>query len=111
MNRPGPPRRRFLGPLISLLLLLALTLVGPPAHAAEQAVSFSLNQAEVIDGRLRRLGTATFPTLVADAGERTVVVARFLALLELAREALLEITQAAEYAPLYVRLVPAGSAP
>lgn len=59
MNRPGPPRRRFLGPLISLLLLLALTLVGPPAHAAEQTVSFSLNQAEVIDGRLRVSGTVT----------------------------------------------------
>ncbi|MDY0308623.1 MAG: ScpA family protein [Castellaniella sp.] len=33
-----------------------------------------------------------------------VIVVHFLALLELAREALLEITQAAPYAPLYVRL-------
>ncbi|WP_322999242.1 ScpA family protein [Castellaniella sp.] len=33
-----------------------------------------------------------------------VIVVHFLALLELARESLLEITQAAPYAPLYVRL-------
>ena len=33
-----------------------------------------------------------------------VIVVHFLALLELAREALLEITQAEPYAPIYVRL-------
>jgi segregation and condensation protein A len=33
-----------------------------------------------------------------------VVIVHFLALLELAREALIEITQAAPYAPIYVRL-------
>jgi len=33
-----------------------------------------------------------------------VVVVHFLAMLELSREALLEITQAEPYAPIYVRL-------
>ncbi len=33
-----------------------------------------------------------------------VVVVHFLALLELARESLLDITQAEPYAPIYVRL-------
>jgi segregation and condensation protein A len=33
-----------------------------------------------------------------------VVVVHFLAMLELARETLLEITQAEPYAPIYVRL-------
>jgi len=32
------------------------------------------------------------------------VIVHFLALLELARECLIEITQAAPYAPIYVRL-------
>jgi segregation and condensation protein A len=33
-----------------------------------------------------------------------VVVVTFIALLELAKESLIEITQAAAYAPIYVRL-------
>ena len=33
-----------------------------------------------------------------------IVVVHFLAMLELSREALLEITQAEPYAPIYVRL-------
>jgi segregation and condensation protein A len=33
-----------------------------------------------------------------------VVIVHFLALLELARESLIELTQAAPYAPIYVRL-------
>jgi segregation and condensation protein A len=33
-----------------------------------------------------------------------VVIVHFLALLELARESLVELTQAAPYAPIYVRL-------
>lgn len=58
-NRPGPRRRRILGPLISLLLLLGLTLVAPPAHAAETSVTLTLSRAEVVDGRLHLAGTVT----------------------------------------------------
>jgi len=38
-----------------------------------------------------------------------VVIVHFLALLELAREALVELTQAAPYAPIYVRLAYSAS--
>ncbi|QIK72325.1 hypothetical protein G7070_08645 [Propioniciclava coleopterorum] len=70
-NRPGPCRRRILGPLLSLLLLVALTLTGPPAHAAEQAVSLTLSRAEVVDGRLHLAGTVTN---TSDAPLRTLTV-------------------------------------
>jgi len=59
---------------------------------------------------LKRLQTAKFVEF-ADlfdaamlARGAPVVIVHFLALLELAREALIEITQAAPYAPIYVRL-------
>nr|WP_169379049.1 segregation/condensation protein A [Streptomyces sulphureus] len=43
-------------------------------------------QAQVVVGRLRELGEASFRTLVDDADDTLTVVARFLALLELYRE-------------------------
>lgn len=58
-NRPGPRRRRLLGPLISLLLLLCLTVIAPPAHAAEGSVTLTLTRAEVSGGRLHLAGTVT----------------------------------------------------
>src|SRR5690606_33125119 len=60
---------------------------------------------------LRRLSDVRFMEFTELLLERVrmgepaaVLVMHFLALLELARESLLEITQAAPYAPLYVRL-------
>ncbi|MEI2415257.1 ScpA family protein [Orrella sp. JC864] len=60
---------------------------------------------------LRRLGSVRFMEFSdlflerIDEGEpAAVVVVHFLAMLELARESLLEITQAEPYAPIYVRL-------
>lgn len=60
---------------------------------------------------LRRLGTVRFMEFKdlfierIDSGEtEAIVVVHFLALLELARESLVEITQAEPYAPIYVRL-------
>jgi segregation and condensation protein A len=41
---------------------------------------------------------------VRDGDPAAVVVVHFLAMLELARESLLENTQAEPYAPIYVRL-------
>jgi segregation and condensation protein A len=41
---------------------------------------------------------------IAEGAAVAVVVVHFLALLELSRESLLEITQAEPYAPIYVRL-------
>ncbi len=61
---------------------------------------------------LRRLQTARFVEFsdLFDPGQGTpVVVVHFIALLELTREGLVEITQAAPYAPMYVRLTFAAS--
>ncbi|CAM5786859.1 segregation and condensation protein A [Castellaniella caeni] len=48
--------------------------------------------------------TELFMERIQSGDPAAVIVVHFLALLELARESLLEITQAAPYAPLYVRL-------
>jgi segregation and condensation protein A len=60
---------------------------------------------------LRRLGgvrfmefTELFMERVTEGDPAAIVVVHFLALLELARESLLEITQAGPYAPIYIRL-------
>jgi len=45
-----------------------------------------------------------FMTRIEEGAPVAVVVVHFLALLELARESLLDITQAEPYAPIYVRL-------
>jgi segregation and condensation protein A len=47
---------------------------------------------------------AEFSSLFEPGQSVAVVVVHFLALLELAREGLIEVTQAAPYAPLYIRL-------
>ncbi|MFD0823446.1 segregation and condensation protein A, partial [Micromonospora zhanjiangensis] len=49
--------------------------------------------AAILRDRLRRLGTASFEALCADCASTLEVVARFLALLELYREALIDFTQ------------------
>jgi segregation and condensation protein A len=60
-------------------------------------------QAALIVDRLRRTRTASFRVLIADAPTTTVVVARFLALLELFREGAVAFDQAAALADLTVR--------
>lgn len=68
---------------------------GPRVSVAEQA--------EVIVRRLRQAGVATFRALVADAEERLVVVARFLALLELARRRAVAFEQLTPLGELTIR--------
>lgn len=46
----------------------------------------------------------TFESLFEPAAGRAVLVVTFVALLELAKETLIEITQAEAFAPIYVRL-------
>ncbi len=60
-------------------------------------------QAAVVADRLRRVGVASFRALVADAGEVAVVVARFLALLELFREGAIAFDQVTPLGELTVR--------
>lgn len=66
-------------------------------------------QADIIVGRLRTSRALSFRDLVADAGERLVVVARFLALLELFREAAVTFQQLAPLGDLTIRWVGAES--
>jgi segregation and condensation protein A len=57
----------------------------------------------ILRDRLRRAGSATFRALVADCASTLEVVARFLGLLELYREAAVAFDQAAALAELRVR--------
>jgi segregation and condensation protein A len=72
------------------------------SHIHAPAVSVR-EQAAVLVERLRRGGTVTFRSLVGDAGSTLVVVARFLAVLELFREGAVAFEQAAPLAELTVR--------
>ncbi len=67
----------------------------PPVSVREQAA--------VLVDRLRRHGTSTFRSLVADAGSTLVVVARFLGLLELFRESAVAFEQVVPLGELTVR--------
>jgi segregation and condensation protein A len=60
-------------------------------------------QAAIIVGRLRRLRTTTFRSLVSDAGTTMVVIGRFLALLELFREGSVAFEQLAPLGDLTIR--------
>ncbi|GAB2473509.1 segregation and condensation protein A [Xylanimonas ulmi] len=83
----------------------ALTPKAPPVvsltHLHAPAVSVR-EQAAIVVGRLRREHAATFRSLAAGQ-ERLVVVARFLALLELFRNGLVAFEQAAALGELTVR--------
>jgi segregation and condensation protein A len=72
------------------------------AHLHNPQVSVR-EQAAIISTRLQRLGAATFRTLVADADHVGVVVARFLALLELFRESAVAFEQVRSLGELTVR--------
>ena len=54
--------------------------------------------------RLQNVRFVEFGELFDPSQGTPVVVVHFIALLELTREGLVEITQAAPYAPMYVRL-------
>ena len=71
-------------------------------HLHAPAVSVR-EQAGIIGARLRRERVASFRSLVADADSTLVVVARFLALLELFRESAIGFEQAEALAELTVR--------
>ncbi len=72
------------------------------AHLHAPAVSVR-EQAAVIVGRLQRDGATSFRALVADAEHVNVVVARFLALLELFRESVVAFEQARSLGELTIR--------
>jgi len=76
-------------------------------HAHHRIAREELSVREHMSFILRRLQNARFvefSDLFDPARGTAVAIVHFLALLELAREALIEITQATPYAPIYVRL-------
>jgi segregation and condensation protein A len=108
------PELRFTATADELAWLAARALTPEPAeqvslthlHAAQVSVR---EQADIVIARLREQGSASFRDLTADAGERLVVVARFLALLELFRERAVAFEQLTPLGELRVRWV-AGEA-
>lgn len=76
----------------------------PMEHVHAPRVSVR-EQASVLVERLRRVRTATFRSLVADCEDTLTVVARFLALLELYREAAVVFDQMDALGELHVRWV------
>lgn len=95
----------------ALLATRALTPKTPPvfsiSHLHSPAVSVR-EEAQHVIAHLRRVGTATFRALVADAEHTLVVVARFLALLELYKEGALHFDQVTPLGDLQIRWI--GSA-
>ncbi|MBK9475865.1 MAG: segregation/condensation protein A [Tetrasphaera sp.] len=91
---------------LARIAALALSPKPPPTvgltHLHAPAVSVR-EQASIIGERLRRDRVASFRALVADAESTLVVVARFLALLELYREADVVFEQAEALGELTVR--------
>jgi segregation and condensation protein A len=74
------------------------------AHIHQVRVSVR-EHANLLRDRLQRAGTATFSLLTADCANTLEVVARFLALLELYREGLIEFEQPVSLDELTVRWV------
>jgi segregation and condensation protein A len=111
------PEQRFTGLLPEVLLglgprefaaLAARALAPKPPrlvsveHLHAPTVSVR-EQAGILTERLRRSGTATFRALTADCSATVEVIARFLALLEMFREALVSFEQVAPLADLLIR--------
>ena len=95
----------------ALIATRALTPKTPPvfsiSHLHSPAVSVR-EEAQQVIAHLRRVGTATFRALVSDAEHTLVVVARFLALLELYKEGVLHFDQVTPLGDLQIRWI--GSA-
>jgi segregation and condensation protein A len=88
------------------LAVRAMTPRQPPTVSVEHLHQTQVSireQANIIAEKLRRLGTATFRALIADAPDTIHIVARFLALLELFRERAVGFDQLAPYGELTVR--------
>jgi segregation and condensation protein A len=95
----------------ALIATRALTPKTPPvfsiSHLHSPAVSVR-EEAQHVIAHLRRVGTATFRALASDAEHTLVVVARFLALLELYKEGVLHFDQVTPLGDLQIRWI--GSA-
>ena len=75
------------------------------AHLHQHEVSVA-DHVELLRARLAELGVATFATLTADCVAPIEVIARFLAVLDLFRSALVELDQPESFGELTVRWTP-----
>jgi len=91
---------------LAMIAARAMTPRVPPTvgldHLHPPAVSVR-EQATILVGRLRAAGTCSFRELVADADDTMVIVARFLAVLELFRESAVVFDQVEALGELTVR--------
>lgn len=91
---------------LAMIAARAMTPKAPPqvglAHLHAPPVSVREQAALIVD-RLRRTRSASFRVLIADADETIVVVARFLALLELFREGAVAFDQVVPLGELTIR--------
>ena len=72
-------------------------------HISREALSVREYMSQIVR-RLQGQRFVTFESIFAPDQGRAVLVVTFIALLELAKETLLEITQAEAFAPIYLRL-------
>jgi len=122
--RPGGLEEAFAALLPDVILAvtpaqladLALVALTPAAqvevslgHLYQPLVSVVV-EANLLVDRLRRGQAATFRALVADAGSRLVVVARFLAVLELYKAGLVGLEQLSPLGELVLRWIGGGVA-
>lgn len=98
---------------LAVIAARALTPKAPPTvdvdhlHVVQVSVR---EQATIVTAKLRRQGRTGFADLVADADNTLVVVARFLAVLELFKESAVTFEQAEHLAPLTIEWVAADDA-
>lgn len=98
---------------LAVIAARALTPKAPPTVAVDHlhAVQVSVREeAGIVAAKLRRSERLTFVELTADAENTLVVVARFLAVLELFKEAAVTFEQDAHLQPLTVRWSAAANA-
>ncbi len=91
---------------LAMVAARALTPKPPPTVGLEHLHQVQVSvreQAEIVVARMRTRRTASFRDLVSDADSTLVIVARFLALLELFREAAIAFDQEEALGELTVR--------
>jgi segregation and condensation protein A len=89
-----------------LARIAAVVLRPPPLVDLSHVTPIRYSMAEAVEAvrdHMGRLGQASFRDLVADCDERIQIVVRFLALLELYREGMVDLAQAATFGEIHVR--------
>lgn len=98
---------------LAIIAARALAPKAPPTVSVDHLHSVQVSvreQAAVVTAKLRRGGELNFAELAADAPNTLVVVARFLAVLELFKESAVTLHQPEHLAPLRVRWTAADDA-